>query len=59
MELDPKFEGILGKHTKKPWIKFVNNENKNLAVNEALDLLSKMLVYDHVKNEVIIKLLII
>lgn len=48
LELDPKFEGILGKHTKKPWSKFVNNDNKNLAINEAIDLLSKMLIYDHV-----------
>ncbi|KAL4467247.1 hypothetical protein ABPG72_010054 [Tetrahymena utriculariae] len=50
LELDPKFEGILGKHTKKPWSKFVNNDNKNLAVNEAIDLLSKMLVYDHAQR---------
>ena len=48
IELDQNYEGILGKHTKKPWNKFVNNENKHLISNEALDLLSKMLVYDHV-----------
>ncbi len=48
IDLDSKFEGVLGKHSKKPWTKFVSNENEHLVNNEALDLLSKMLVYDHV-----------
>ena len=50
VELDPNFEGVLGKHSKKPWSKFITNENKHLVSNEALDLLSRMLVYDHVTN---------
>jgi len=44
--LDSQFEGILGRHTKKAWSKFITSENKHLVNNEALDLLSKMLVYD-------------
>ena len=32
---------------KKPWQKFINNDNAILCNNEALDLLSKMLIYDH------------
>jgi len=48
VELDANFEGVLGKHNKKHFSKFVTNENKHLAKNEALDLLSKMLIYDHV-----------
>jgi casein kinase II subunit alpha len=34
-------------YPKKQWNKFVTNENSHLCSNEALDLLSKMLVYDH------------
>jgi len=50
IELDTNFEGVLGKHSKKPWSKFVTNENKHLAKNEALDLLARMLVYDHAER---------
>jgi casein kinase II subunit alpha len=46
IELDSHFEGVLGKHSKKPFHKFINNENKHLCSNEAIDLLSKMLIYD-------------
>lgn len=49
IELDSHFEGVLGKHSKKPFHKFINNENKHLCSNEAIDLLSKMLIYDPVK----------
>lgn len=31
---------------KKPWSHFINNNNKMLCCDEAIDLLSKMLVYD-------------
>jgi len=48
LELSSNYDGILGKHVKKPWSKFVTPENKALANNEALDLVNKMLVYDHV-----------
>jgi len=50
IDLDQNFEGVLGKHTKKPWTKFITNENKRLVSDEALDLLSRMLIYDHVLN---------
>lgn len=36
-------------YPKREWSKFINQENKNLCPEEALDLLSKMLVYDHVR----------
>jgi casein kinase II subunit alpha len=48
ISLDTKFEGILGKHNKKNFAKFITNENKHLAKPDALDLLSKMLIYDQV-----------
>lgn len=37
----------LGSIPKKPWSKFITNDNMSLCPPEALDLLSKMLVYDH------------
>ncbi|EGR28300.1 hypothetical protein IMG5_179200 [Ichthyophthirius multifiliis] len=50
LTLDKKYEGILGKNPKKQLNKFVNNENKNLSNNEAIDLLSKMLLYNHAER---------
>lgn len=47
LELDPQFDGILGRHTKKPWTKFVHQENKHLVSPEALDFLHNLLRYDH------------
>lgn len=34
-------------YPKRPWTKFITPDNQALCSNEALDLLSKMLVYDH------------
>jgi casein kinase II subunit alpha len=50
LTLDKNYNGILGNYPKKPWSKFINNENQNLCPPEALDLLSKMLVYDHAER---------
>jgi casein kinase II subunit alpha len=47
IELDPHFDGILTPHTKKPWTKFITAENEHLTSDEALDILSKLLRYDH------------
>eukprot|EP00512_Aurantiochytrium_limacinum_P002177 CAMPEP_0171495780 /NCGR_PEP_ID=MMETSP0958-20121227/6327_1 /TAXON_ID=87120 /ORGANISM="Aurantiochytrium limacinum, Strain ATCCMYA-1381" /LENGTH=356 /DNA_ID=CAMNT_0012029791 /DNA_START=439 /DNA_END=1509 /DNA_ORIENTATION=- len=47
LELDPHFDGILGRHSKKPWSKFTNQDNQHLVSPEALDFLSKLLRYDH------------
>ena len=48
IDLDTQFEGVLGKHSKKSLNKFVNSENSHLVTPEAIDLLEKMLIYDHV-----------
>jgi len=40
----------LKKKTKKPFTDFINKENKHLCSNEALDLLKRMLIYDHGKR---------
>lgn len=34
-------------YPKKPWQKFNTNENSHLCPPEAIELLSKMLIYDH------------
>jgi len=47
IELDPHFDNLLGKHQRRPWHKFVNNENEHLVTPEALDLLSNLLKFDH------------
>ncbi len=47
LELDPHFDGILGRHTKKPWSKFVTADNQHLVSDEAIDFVSKLLRYDH------------
>jgi casein kinase II subunit alpha len=47
LELDPHFDGILGKHQPKLWHKFVTTDNQHLVSAESLDFLSKLLRYDH------------
>lgn len=47
LELDPHFDGILGRHSKKPWNRWVTAENQHLVSDEALDLVDKLLRYDH------------
>lgn len=47
LELDPHFDGILGRHQRKPWNRFVTGENQHLVSEEALDLVNKLLRYDH------------
>jgi casein kinase II subunit alpha len=45
--LDLAYEDVLGKNKKKLLKSYITNDNKHLAVPEALDLLERMLVYDH------------
>lgn len=47
VELDPHLEALLGRHSRKPWSKFINSDNQHIAVPEALDFLDKLLRYDH------------
>jgi hypothetical protein len=41
LELDSHFDGILGRHPRKMWTKFINPENSHLATPEALDFIDK------------------
>jgi len=46
-ELDPHFDHILGRHSRKAWTKFATAENQHLVSPDVLDLIDRMLVYDH------------
>ena len=48
--LDAHYDDILGQHPKKQWNKFINQSNEALVSEEALDLLDKMLRYDHAER---------
>ncbi|KAA8522606.1 hypothetical protein F0562_013033 [Nyssa sinensis] len=47
LELDPHLAALVGRHSRKPWTKFINADNQHLAVPEAIDFLDKLLRYDH------------
>jgi len=47
LELDTHFDDILGRHSRKPWAKFITAENQPMVKQEVVDLIDHMLVYDH------------
>ncbi|QCD81525.1 casein kinase II subunit alpha [Vigna unguiculata] len=47
IELDPHLAALIGRHSRKPWAKFINVDNHHLAVPEAVDFVDKLLRYDH------------
>ena len=47
LKLDDDYYKLIGKHTAKPWTKFIKPQNLPLCNEDALDLLSRMLIYDH------------
>jgi len=47
LELDSHFDELLDRFPPKPWSKFVTAECTHLAHADSVDLLAKMLVYDH------------
>jgi len=46
LTIDGHLQSMVGRHTRKPWKKFVTNENKHISVPEAIDFLDKLLRYD-------------
>lgn len=50
IELDPHYDGILARHSKKPWHRFITAENQHLVSEDAIDFLSKLLRYDHAER---------
>ncbi|KAE8673982.1 Casein kinase II subunit alpha-2 [Hibiscus syriacus] len=47
LELDPQLDALVGRHSRKPWSKFINADNQHLVSPEAIDFLDKLLRYDH------------
>lgn len=50
LELEVSFIAKIGSHPRKSWERFVNDDNRHLATQDALSLLNGMLVYDHQKR---------
>ncbi|XP_075586733.1 casein kinase II subunit alpha isoform X1 [Dermatophagoides farinae] len=50
IELDSRFDNILGRHSRKRWEKFINRENSHLVESDAIDFLDKLLRYDHAER---------
>ena len=50
IELDVRFNDILGKYAKVPFRKYINADNQHLCSDDALEFLSGLLVYDHLKR---------
>ncbi|CAL8087492.1 unnamed protein product [Calicophoron daubneyi] len=50
IKLDPRFNDILGRHTRKRWERFILPDNQHLVNPEALDLLDRLLRYDHAER---------
>jgi len=47
IRLDPQYDELLQRYPRKPWTKFITAENQRYISNEAIDLLDKLLRYDH------------
>jgi len=47
LRLDPELTRLVGTHPIKPWEKFVTAENQHLVTHDGVDLLEKILQYDH------------
>jgi len=48
--LDPRFNDILGRHSRKRWERFMHSENQHLVTPESIDFLDKLLRYDHMER---------
>lgn len=47
IKLSSEYDSILGNYSRKPWSAFVNRDNHHLVSNEVIDLIDKLLTYDH------------
>ncbi|XP_057960422.1 casein kinase II subunit alpha-2-like isoform X1 [Malania oleifera] len=50
LELDPQLDALVGRHSRKPWSKFIHADNHHLVSQEAIDFLDKLLRYDHLER---------
>lgn len=47
IKLSLEYDDILGEYPQKPWSSFVNSSNQSLATPATIDLIDKLLQYDH------------
>lgn len=47
MKLSSAFNDIMGTYSRKPWSSFITSSNDALVSDDSIDLLNKMLQYDH------------
>jgi len=47
IQLDPQYDGILGRYPRKPWSRFVTTENQRYISQDAIDFVDRLLQYDH------------
>jgi len=47
IELDTRFNDLLGRHSRKRWERFLRTDNEHLVQNDALNFLDQLLRYDH------------
>lgn len=47
IEIEAKMRLPISSHSKKPWSRFVTSDNSHLAVSHAIDLIDKLLKFDH------------
>jgi len=50
IELESSYRERIGSHTRKRWETFITSDNKHLVSPEALNLLDRMLRYDHAER---------
>ncbi|OBA24338.1 kinase-like protein [Metschnikowia bicuspidata var. bicuspidata NRRL YB-4993] len=47
IKLSDEYDPILGNYPRKPWSAFVTKDNRHLVLEEVVDLIDKLLTYDH------------
>ncbi|KAF7785076.1 hypothetical protein Agabi119p4_1241 [Agaricus bisporus var. burnettii] len=47
IRVDSQYDELFERHARKPWTRFITQDNQTYISNEAIDLLDKLLRYDH------------
>ncbi|SCV71616.1 BQ2448_3204 [Microbotryum intermedium] len=47
IEIDANLDALIGTHSRKPWLKYLTSDNQRFISNDAIDLLDKLVRYDH------------
>ena len=50
LELDPQLDEAIGRHPRCPWTDFITEENQHQVTEEAIDVIDKLLRYDHAER---------